>query len=296
MKKAHHWTPEENEVLRREWPTTEDTWALAARLGVTYEQMRWQCLRLHVVRRPRWTEKERQVIRDMYGQEPAAAIAAVLGRPVKQVYDAACTMGLAYTRRTTQDHRDHIRRRNAEGATDAEIAIEIDFSRNIVSRIRREMGLASNGDPRLPAMRSRVSVGVQRQLLRLGVKSMSELKKLGYRRFARDSGWPEDLRPRSVQILNLLAQAGTPLSRLQIAGGIGARTEFGKAHAARKLLHSNDPEGGYLAHLTARGLVTTLWHVAKAHGQVKSRSRNLYTLGPLALDIIIKRAQQETHT
>jgi DNA-binding IclR family transcriptional regulator len=110
---------------------------------------------------------------------------------------------------------------------------------------------------------------------------------VAYKAFAKESGWPDDLRPRAVQILNLLASHGMPLTRKQIAEKIGMPWK-----GSRKSLHSNDKEGSYLANLQARGLVIKLGKIANTNCG-RGSGVSLYTLGPKALSILQQRASNE---
>lgn len=101
---------------------------------------------------------------------------------------------------------------------------------------------------------------------------MAEVRRLAFNQFAERHGWPSDLRPRAVQILDLLYQYG-PKTRRQIVEATGMPWL-----GSRKSLHSNDPEGSYLAHLVARGLVVRSIKVVKGRG--KGGSCDLYSIAP----------------
>jgi hypothetical protein len=65
------------------------------------------------------------------------------------------------------------------------------------------------------------------------------------------------------------------MTRPQIAEAVGMPWK-----GSRASLRSNDPEGSYLAHLIARGLVVDLGRLVKEGGQ--GRNRHLYSL---AIDV-----------
>lgn len=235
-----------------------------------------------MIRTP-WTDEERRLMREHYGRKSAPEVAAMLGRPVSQVHGTAERMGLGRRRRLVTDaDREVIRRMHAEGCADPEIARTLGWKREIVGVHRRAMGLAHNAYGE--RQRQAVAIKTAEQIQSAGVRNLAEVRALAWSRFAIESGWPADLRIRHVQILNLMAAAGVPLSRREIAEGIGARWVM----PTRKNLVSNDPEGSYLAHLTARGLVTTLPRALP--GQGKGRSFHLYCLGPVALAMLQARA------
>ena len=115
-----------------------------------------------------------------------------------------------------------------------------------------------------------------------GLPNLAALRAAVFRDRARASGWPEDLRPRAVQILNALWDRG-PMTRTEIALAIGLRINYGGPHEIRKILKSNDAEGSYLAHLLARGLLVDLGRVGTVVGQGRGRSVHVYSL-PLTIE------------
>jgi hypothetical protein len=136
------------------------------------------------------------------------------------------------------------------------------------------MGLPPNrgSDHYRRAVRSRTG----EQLERGGFRSLAELRSWVFRRMAEKAGWPADLRPRHVDILNALWDRG-PMTRRELADAIGMRWL-----GSRGSLKSSDPEGSYLAHLTRRGLVMRMPRARRMTGQGKGRSCDIYML---SLDI-----------
>jgi hypothetical protein len=143
--------------------------------------------------------------------------------------------------------------------------------------------------------------GVAKQLKTLGLTSPTQLRSRAFRLFAIANGWPEDLRPREVQILNVLAKSGLPMTALEIAKAVGINTSpTFRSGTRRIILASNGGHGTYTAELMSRGLVIGLVNAGprcKETGKGCGRRKNLYTLGPAALAILQERAKcaaQET--
>lgn len=218
-----------------------------------------------------WTEYELDFVRNTYGRFSADEIGQEIDRSQRAVYQAAFKLGVA-SRNLTKDARaklnQQIRRRLAQGWSDAEIAAEAKCSRRWIQDIRRAMGLPASG--RNERYRRRVAENTRKQVQAAGVKSLADVRAESFRRFAAEQGWPRDLRPRHVQILNILHQHG-PKTRRDLADLMGLDW-----HGSRASLKSCDSEGSYLAHLMARGLVVSLGKLAKGKG--KGHSRCVYTL------------------
>jgi hypothetical protein len=121
------------------------------------------------------------------------------------------------------------------------------------------LGLPSNrGGERY---RDRVRQKTREQLRKAGVESLANVRTKAFQDWAESCGWPRNLRPRHVEILNLLWEKG-PQTRREIAAAIGMPWK-----GSRKSLVSNDPEGSYLAHLMRRGLVVCLGRLVKGKGK-----------------------------
>lgn len=161
-----------------------------------------------------------------------------------------------------------VRKLNAAGYTDTEVSRRLRCDRHTVSRHRRRLGLPSNA--RGERYRQRVREATRIQCKLAGVPSLAIVRLNRFRQFARDHGWPDDLRPRAVQILELLRTHG-PLTRKQLCE-LSGMSWLG----SRKSLKSNDPEGSYVSHLMRRGLVTRLPRLVKGKG--KGYSVHLYAL------------------
>ena len=220
-------------------------------------------------RRP-WSGPEVEVLRRDYQHLGGPAVADALGRSVSSVYQQVNKLGLAHQARTTADDGflASLRTLHAEGLTDPEIADRLRCERHTVSRHRRSLGLASNRSA--SRYRARVAEKTRAQCRAAGVASLAEVRVLAFREYATSSGWPEDLRPREVQILEALDASG-PMTRPEIAKAIGLPWI-----GSRKSLASNTPGGSYLAGLMRRGLVACLGRVVRGEG--RGGSVNLYSL------------------
>lgn len=278
------WTPEMDEIVRREWPTCEDSKALASRLGVTYLALKNRAKKVKADRRQTfkpWTAEEIEIVRTCYLTTPRAELSARLGRSIVQIYGQAAKLGVTHYRVEWDDARiERLKELNAAGWSDSDIAVEFGADRHSVSLKRKRLGLPCNacsmGTPSERELQ-KTRDGVRRQLQRLGLSHLSELRTLAFTRFARDNGWPENLRPRAVQILNLLATKGEPMPRRAIAEGIGMPWR------GKNSLFSNGKGGTYLAELMHRDLVVKVG-VRRVPG--KNKLETLYTLGPAALAIL----------
>jgi hypothetical protein len=224
-----------------------------------------------------WTKRENAILRRWYGRRPAVAIAAQIGRTGRAVSLRAGILGFAARNRrfSGADHR-RICRLVRAGSCNCCIARALGSHRQRIRDYRRQCGLppvASLGKVRTcESCRLRFLAGLRRQFETWGVSSLGELRAAAYLRFAAASGWPADLRPRAIQVLDALWEHG-PQTRRQLAEAIGMPWK-----GSRRSLHSNDPEGSYLAHLQARGLVASLGRVVRGVG--RGRSVQLYSIAP----------------
>lgn len=219
-------------------------------------------------RRRRWTEAEDAEVRERYPLETAASIAVRLGRSTKSVHLRAGTLGLCSPApRFSPAEVEEIRRLNARGYGDVEIAAEIGRDRHAVSTHRKRMGLPSNW--RGPRFRARIAAKTREVLDAYGLRSMGEMRSAAHRARVLDAGWPQVSRPRQAQILDLLHREG-PKTRREIAEGIGLRW------AGKATFKCDDPGGTHLAYLIRLGLVANLGKIRRRPG--KGRSQHVYTL------------------
>lgn len=228
-----------------------------------------------------WTVTELERVRIGY-RCGAGTVAAELRRSIKAVHQAAFKLGITGKKAPRSPEMDSlIRNLHAQGWSDSEIAAEYNrrhpetmpITRHRVGEIRAEFGLGSN---RLAdRQRDRVRQKTREQLRLAGAASLAEIRAKVFHDVAERNGWPRDLRPRAVQILNALWVHG-PMTRRQIARAVGMPWK-----GSRKSLVSNDPGGSYLAYLIRRGLVVSLGKLAKGKG--KGRSAQIYAL-PLGIE------------
>lgn len=231
--------------------------------------MKRRCKRRH------WTPLESARLRRDYGRVPVEKIAASLGRTTGSVYQRAAKLRLNKSSRIDWTCLDaEIRLLHAGGWTDAEICATLGriagrhVGREAVGARRRVLGLPHNGFSE--HRRRTVAAKTKEQLDRAGVATLAELRCQAWGDAARRCGWPRDLRPRAVQILNTLFQRG-PMTRRQISDAVGMPWK-----GSRRSLVSNDREGTYLWNLVHRGLVVRLPRLVKGVG--KGRSLHLYAL------------------
>jgi hypothetical protein len=227
-----------------------------------------------------WTEDERAIVKRDYGRQTAAEIARKLGRSARAVYLQAEKQGLAKIHRTKTDEVfiAELRQLHSLGYPDAEIAKVIGCERHTIARWRKGFGLSPNtySDRR----RTQVRAKTAEQLQKANLPTLAMVRAKAFRDYAIASGWPEDLPPRCVQILEALSRLG-PLTREEIAPAIGLPWI-----GSRASLKSRGGRGSYLADLMARGFVVSLGRIAGGRG--KGGNRNLYTLG-LAVEKQIQR-------
>lgn len=192
----------------------------------------------------KWTDAESEYLKKQYGKIPLKKIAKKLGRTIVSLYNQSYKMQLGqpkFSHLWNEASIAKLKKLHAKEYTDNEIAEALQVSRYTVSNRRRRLGLRKNvGTER---HREKVRKKTRETIKKKGLGSLADVRSLAFRQFAIDSGWPEYLRPREVQILNLLAH-GTPLTRKQIAEGIGM-----KWVGTRKTFKSNAPGGSYMASL-----------------------------------------------
>lgn len=255
------WTEREIAYLRRHYRTRTHR-EIAAALGRTVKAIQSYCKRFgFVVDRRIPEDLKRYVAANRH--RPATEVARELGEPVWRIYNVRDRLGL--TRKLPSfgdDFKRYLRAKHAEGWSDAEIASGWGCERHTIGDWRKRLGLADN---KLSAHRiDRVRRKTAEQLRKAGLPSLAALRRAVFRERARREGWPEDLRPRAVQMLNALWEHG-PMTRRQLAEVIGMPWL-----GSRKSLVSNDPEGSYLAHLQARGLVVRLGRIVRGGGKCKN--------------------------
>ena len=221
----------------------------------------------------KWTERDIAYLQRWYGRKSACEIAEQLGKTKGSVYQFASAHGLS-TPKTQRPSRVMVQRKirqlHPKGYSDSEIAAVVGCSREWIGEVRRKMGISAHICHE--RYRARVREKTAEQCRKAGVPNLGTLRAQIHRERAAAAGWPEDLRPRHVQILNLLYDHG-PKTRREIAEALGMPWK-----GSRKSLHSNDPEGSYLAHLMKRGFVVCFRRKVQQGGQGKNVS--LYMIPP----------------
>jgi hypothetical protein len=216
-----------------------------------------------------WTDAEVEAVRSRYGEAKAPELARSLGRSARAVHLKARSLGLAKAKAVVDGaFLAELRRLNALGRCDTDVATALGAERHTVARHRKALGLPSHA--RGEVFRRRIAAAARRQCERAGVKSVGELRGEVWRAKARALGWPDDLRWPEVLILETLATRG-PLSRPQLADAVGVRW-----NGSRRTFKCKSPGGSYLAHLVRRGLIVRLGKVVRGKG--KGHSVNLYSL------------------
>jgi hypothetical protein len=295
LQSSRTWSAEEEELLRRSWGSVPAR-RLAGRLGRPYGAVKQKAAKLGLDGGRRYTDEEKQLLRELYPTHTAAQIAERLHgspRAAKAVYRLACSLGLAKCPHHQPETVDKVRAALADGLTDADAGRRLGMTRWQVTHIRRtRLKLPKNAEAILAAQRR----GVESQARALGVTVGGGLRKLAYRVYAAQNGWPDDLRPREVQVLNALAARGVPMTRLELAQAIGMRTDRVGANGTLALLSGNGPGGTYTASLLRRGLLAVIKRASHVAGQGRGKSRSLYHLGPTALTILEERAACQQNT
>lgn len=165
-----------------------------------------------------------------------------------------------------------IREKHPLGWSDSAVAELAGVDRRWVCELRRQIGLPSNA---LSAWhRAKVGAKTRLQCQAAGVKSLAEVRRLAFKKYARENGWPEDLLPRQVQIMNAIYERG-PLTKRRLCEVLGMPWK-GSGH--KTTFYSNQPAdgGSYLAGLLRRGLLISLrkyvWGEGPRGGKMPGRT------------------------
>lgn len=201
LKRPAAWTRAMDELLRAEFGKPgKCTRGIARRIGKSVGAVRQRATKFGLRSYKWWSRDELKVLRARYGKEDAGDIARDLGRPRGSVCQQANKMGLHRWPRLPQRMIDRVAALHGRGLPDRLIAHESGLPYYRVKHIREtHLKLPCHPD------RDAKVRAVATQMKRLGIRNGGELRALGHRRYATDNGWPADLRPREVQILNVLA-------------------------------------------------------------------------------------------
>lgn len=221
-----------------------------------------------------WTKREDRYVQSHYGKRSAVAIAQTLHRSASSVRNRAQQAGIMRPQlKIKPEWEAELRRLNGDGVSDEDIAKQFGMERHRLSRWRRKLGLPCNAYNHRHADKIRALATSQCEAN--GVANLAELRSLVFRQRAAAAGWPDDMRVRQVEIMNLLYDRG-PMTRRQLVEAMGMRWL-----GSRKSLRCNDKGGSYLAVLMRRGLVVCLGRLNKGKG--KGVSHCVYAL-PLWLE------------
>jgi hypothetical protein len=281
------WTAADRARLRKAWGKMR-TRDLARVLGRTPGAVKQQAMKMGLDSERYYTPEEIALLRKLYPTHTAAQIAERIHGTAKAalaIFRMAATLGLRKWPHWEPEVLERVRALHAKGLNDAQIGERMGLTRDKVHHIRyARLKLPMN----VEAVKQAGRRAVAKQLATLGIKSGGELRQWAYRKYARENGWPEDLRPRAVQILNLLAVRG-PMSRPELVEALGLRWKA--ENCGRNNLASNDPEGSYLAHLRARGLVLYIRRSRKTGQRGLGRLHGLYMLTAKAVAILERKVR-----
>lgn len=290
LRREHYWwTPEEDAKLRELWgkATALELMAAFRRSSVAIKK---RANDLGLDKRVLWTDEEKELVRRLHATHTARQIAAALGLP--DTFESRKAVNALRSRMRAgpaplpakvapwpAEVIERLTALHAEGLLDWQIAARMadvfhagDRGRLQATMLRKRLGLPRNDD------------AVHRARQAAGLKSMTrygggEMKAQAYRAFARENGWPEDLRVREVQILNALAAEG-PMTAADLHARIGMPAP--KRYKGRPIyLPGNGKGGTYTANLIERGLIVHLSRRPRA---------GLYMLSEAAARMVEERA------
>lgn len=219
-----------------------------------------------------WTAYQDDFLRMWWGRVWTKKLADLMDRDAREVSIRAFELGIAGRRPNgyvSPDEEATIRRLAAEGYSITAIGERIGINRHFVSDAMRRLGIRVNRHG--PHFHDHHRAMQSKQRSTLGITNPAELRALAYRRFARERGWPEDLSPRQVQILDALYDHG-PMGRRQMCELIGMRWIGRKSMSGARL-----PGNSYLADLLLRGVVFAIKKGFRISGEPLS---DLYFIGP----------------
>lgn len=234
---------------------------LAKGLGRPVESVKTATQRFGLVTRRQWTAEEREFVRAHARDMTAAQTAAAIGKSISGVYQMRDRLGLTVARAPLgEGFVAFIQEKHALGWSDAEIAAAWGnrVERHTVGVYRKKLGLPHNALSEHRRQLVREKTREQLEQMGLTAGGLASLRYEAHRKFARDSGWPEDLLLRETQILNAMWDRG-PMTRREIAEAIGLRWR-----GVHNTLAGNRPsQTSYLGELIRRGLVVNLGRIVR---------------------------------
>jgi hypothetical protein len=218
-----------------------------------------------------WTEYQDDFLRRHFRRVETKQIADLLDRERRDVSIRAYELGIAKKRPDGYLEAAKVelaQRLCAQGASWTQLGDALGVDRHRLKKLGRVHGFAVNESHE--ARRQRYRNNLLRQRESLGIETAGQLRSLAFRRFAERRGWPADLRPRQVQIMDFLYEYG-PNGRREIAEAVGAKWK------GRNTLSCSCSAGSYLGDLLARGLIVRVRKGCKRTGQP---SGDLYFVSP----------------
>lgn len=251
------WTAEEDDLVRRDFPT-RGARAVARDLGRTPLSVKQRAMKLGARSLCWWTPEEDDDLRRSYAEESAVVIGARLGRHASAVYKRAEHLGLCEVVTHISGDQpllEQIADLARQGLGILQIASETGRNRQGIRRALKRMGIRADGAKRR-AEANREARRKQLETLGLEPGRTGSIRTLAFRKHARERGWPEDLGPREVQIIELLCDHG-PQTLRQLVVRMGLRRD-------RKYpLCGGTPGRSYPSELERRGLAYRVMRVIK---------------------------------
>lgn len=227
--------------------------------------------------RKKWSDEDLDKLKVLYPTMTARELAPIFGCSVYSVRTAAyynvprkCPRHVI-----TEEVLAKIRELNQSGHSDTEISQFMQICRKTATRLRKKLGLPSNA--KSTRFLTRIAHATAKTCEEKGYSSLADMRSQLIQARCDASGWAKNLRPRHVQILNLLAAKG-PMTRKEITEGIGLNWLGGS-----RSLKSSDPEGCYIGHLIKRRLLVNLGRISKGVGS--GRSVSVYSVTLTAKEI-----------
>jgi hypothetical protein len=252
------WTQYERDYLRRARGSLPDAW-IAQWLERSACAVKAAALRFGFTRSRRIPEDHLRFIRESAGKLAVPQIAVHLGRSESSIHQARVRMGLCGKLAPHGTELEaFIRQKHKLGWSDNEIAAAYSklhpdckpVDRHVIGDRRKLWRLPENTFSE--HRRRRVAEKTAEQMRKAGLPALSHLRLAVWREQARRQGWPEDLSPPYIKVLNALWDLG-PQTRRELVERCGFRWR-----GVHNSLASNDRNGCILGHLMARGMVICL--------------------------------------
>lgn len=238
---------EENRIIRENWPNLRH---LARILGRTVNAIRRRATKLGLPsasgqRRRLFSDADREMIRSRYRTEGAKPLAREMGRDRNCIVALAQRMGVVCIRRWTEAEDRRLMQLLQAGKKHAEIVVQMGRSYSAIAKRAQEVGMARRLFSPAARRQSLITIISPRPL-------GSEARWARERIALGEHGWPPDMNPKEVRILESLRKCG-PQSRRALALSIGEPA----TRDPRKFLMTH---GGCsaMARVMARGLVARM--------------------------------------